>query len=310
MIYRQSNAHLKYEAYPLSAHTERYDPQDGSARKRFTDENGVSCFRFCALHNHLAMELILIEEGDLEVSTALGKITAGKGDVLVFNPFEVHACITKKTETPSQYAVVNFDLSMLRCRGSAVLDPMLDGLGNGDLRFVTHLPHNLDVAEAVGSHVREIMRQYGDRGDPPTAFLNIMQHLFGALSAFCAAGMLMRADEQTLSREVLFSQKVVRYVTEHYTEPLSTEQIARHLHFNKSYFCRMFRGVFGQSFGEYLNEFRISIARSLSAREFHNLSALSESVGYQNYTVFAKQFQKLTGHTPREYYHSASIIAH
>ena len=302
MIYRQTNTHLKYKSYPISAHIDVFDPENDGMRRRTVVEDGTSVFRFCSLHNHMAMEFILVERGRLRAFTEQGMLCVGAGDVLIFNPLEVHRITSWGNGEDVRYQVINFDLSVLRSKGGGVLEPISDGLETGKLRFDTLIGHDCRESGALAVHIRAALSCYIEREESPASYMYLLAQLLSALSLLCESGRLKDAASQKLSRDTRFSQKVVRYVNAHYAEPISTEQIAAHLHFNKSYFCRTFRQVFGQSFLEYLNEFRISLAKSLSVRDYGSLASLAEAVGYHNYTVFAKHFRQLTGEAPKDFY--------
>lgn len=302
MIYRQSNTHLRYKSYPISAHIDVFDPENKGMCRRMVIEDGTSVFRFCSLHNHMAMEFILMERGRIRAFTEQGMLCVGEGDVLIFNPLEVHRITSWGDSADVRYLVINFDLSVLRSKGGGVLEPILDGLETGKLRFDTLIGHDCEESKALAEHIRAALTAYIEREESPALYMHLLAHLLGVLSLLCEGGRLQDAAGQKLSRDTRFSQKVVRYVNAHYAEPISTEQIAAHLHFNKSYFCRAFRQVFGQSFLEYLNEFRISLAKSMSVRDHGSLASIAEAVGYHNYTVFAKHFHRLTGEAPKDYY--------
>lgn len=302
MIYRQTNTHLRYKSYPISAHVDVFDPKDGGMRRRTVVEDGTSVFRFCSLHNHMAMELILVERGRIRAFTEQGMLCVEAGDILIFNPLEVHKITSWGDGEEVRYLVINFDLSVLRSKGGGVLEPILDDLETGKLRFDTLIGHNCREIDALAEHIRAALTAYIERAESPALYMHLLAQLLGVLSLLCEGGRLQDAAAQKLSRDTRFSQKVVRYVNAHYAESISTEQVAAHLHFNKSYFCRAFRQVFGQSFLEYLNEFRISLAKSLSVRDYGSLASIAEAVGYHNYTVFAKHFRQLTGEAPKDYY--------
>ena len=302
MVYQQTKKHLKYGSYPIAAHSDSFDPHSERHRARCFLQDGAQIFRCCSLHNHLAMEIILVEEGHVRATTNSGRIDAAEGDILIFNPFEIHTIHTLCVDRPVRYTVINFDTSVLRCKASTLLDPLLDSLEEGSLQVETLFRRDDPIAGAMTAHIRSIFSRYVQREDDVSAFVGIMSELFAVFALLCEGNRFLKTDRKKQSRSTLFSQKTVRFVTEHYAEPISTERIAEYLHFNKSYFCRNFRSVFGQHFSEYLNEFRITTAKSLSLRDFRSLAELAESVGYASYTVFAKEFRKQTGISPREFY--------
>ena len=53
---------------------------------------------------------------------------------------------------------------------------------------------------------------------------------------------------------------VLRYVEEHYTEPVSIEDMAALTYYSKSHFMKFFKLHMGTGFIEYLNDYRLTIA--------------------------------------------------
>lgn len=302
MIYKQSGT--QYVNYPLSAHTEHFDPCDERHMGRIPQHEGEGFYRLCSLHNHLAFEVLSFVEGEARVQTDSGIVLVTAGDVLIFNPFQMHSVIAKSAKSRVTYQCVNFDPSLLASKASGVMDGMTRDLAEGVLCFSNLIRRDDRIADALRERVASICGLYRKDDGSPTRYLSLMAELLAAVALLCREGYLVRADKSTLSREALFSQKVVRFVSEHYAEPLSTERIAAHLHFHKSYFCRQFKESFGESFGEYLNAFRIAVARNLSVHEYHTVAAIAAAVGYASYPVFAKHFHRILGISPTAFYHS------
>ena len=307
MIYQQNDRHLKYRQYPLSSHIDVFEPTKETKPTRLIVHNGVPCCRLCSLHNHRAVELILMLEGAVWAHTSEGDFEMCEGDIMAVNPFEVHQLVSKDITCKVRYLVINFDCSLLKSRGSTLLDEIADGLETSRYRIAQSIPANAPCADQLCQHMKRLYDIYiSETYDTPASTLAIYAEIFLLFSKLCDGGYFGESTKEGMSREVAFSQRVVQYVSEHYAEPLTTSAVSDYLHFNKSYFCRLFRQVFGESFQEYLNGFRISVAKSLPLSEYRTLSSIAEAVGYVNYTVFAKNFKELTGISPREYFRALS----
>ncbi|MNZ83630.1 Arabinose operon regulatory protein [compost metagenome] len=91
------------------------------------------------------------------------------------------------------------------------------------------------------------------------------------------------------------------YVKEHYAEPLSLTEVAKHFHFNPSYLSSYFSTHNKEGFSEYLNRIRVEKAAELLAADTMSISAISGMVGYSDHSYFTKVFKKLTGLSPSDY---------
>lgn len=92
-----------------------------------------------------------------------------------------------------------------------------------------------------------------------------------------------------------------KYISNHYSEKLTLEKVAKYVYLNPIYFSICFKKETGMNFITYLNEYRISVAKELLKDNKYNISEISEMCGFSNSQYFAKSFKKYTGLQPNEY---------
>lgn len=95
-------------------------------------------------------------------------------------------------------------------------------------------------------------------------------------------------------------KKLLAYISEHYMEPLTLTEVAKHFHFNPSYLSTYFTSHNKEGFSEYLNKIRIDAAIKL-LRTSAPISDISAQVGYSDHSYFCKVFKKGTGYSPSQY---------
>lgn len=91
------------------------------------------------------------------------------------------------------------------------------------------------------------------------------------------------------------------YIDEHYAEPISLTEMARHFHFNPSYLSSFFATHHHEGFKEHLNRVRIDKAADLLRNGDIPISEISSKVGYGDHSYFCKVFKKSTGLSPTQY---------
>ncbi|MNJ43541.1 HTH-type transcriptional regulator YesS [compost metagenome] len=91
------------------------------------------------------------------------------------------------------------------------------------------------------------------------------------------------------------------YIDEHYAEPISLTEMARHFHFNPSYLSSFFASHHHEGFKEHLNRVRIDKAADLLRNGDIPISEISSRVGYGDHSYFCKVFKKSTGLSPTQY---------
>jgi AraC-like DNA-binding protein len=83
--------------------------------------------------------------------------------------------------------------------------------------------------------------------------------------------------------------------------PLNLEGLARHVGMSRSLFASRFMACVGTSPKQYLNAWRMHLAREALASGSTTVSALAENLGYQSESAFRTAFRKFDGRSPREY---------
>lgn len=106
----------------------------------------------------------------------------------------------------------------------------------------------------------------------------------------------MRQKTQLTQLKPLFG-----FLEENYHRQISPQDAAELLNMSPSSFRRLFRRTTGQSFVEYLNQFRIAKAQELLASTDMPITEISMEVGFCDQSYFGMIFRRLTQSTPRHY---------
>jgi AraC-like DNA-binding protein len=93
----------------------------------------------------------------------------------------------------------------------------------------------------------------------------------------------------------------VSYIDAHLAEELSVRELAGQCYVSADHLTRLFKKKFGMTVSEYIQDKRFRLAGDLLANGNLSVSAVSNTVGFGNYSYFTEQFKKYYGMTPREY---------
>lgn len=94
------------------------------------------------------------------------------------------------------------------------------------------------------------------------------------------------------------SQNVIRYLEEHYSEPVSLDELANAMDHNKSYLCVAFKKDTQLTILDCLNTIRIRRAAELIVYSEYNLTQVAEACGFASTSHFNRVFLKYVGITP------------
>ena len=92
-----------------------------------------------------------------------------------------------------------------------------------------------------------------------------------------------------------------QFITDHQTEELSLEQVAKSVNTSKFYFCKIFKKATGINFTDYLSRVRTERAKNLLLNPNLRVSEIAYEVGFQSLTHFNRVFKRILGRSPTDY---------
>lgn len=97
------------------------------------------------------------------------------------------------------------------------------------------------------------------------------------------------------------AEDIRRYVDMHYTEQISTGDVAQYFHMDQNYISRVFKKKFNKNIKDYITEKKMEKAKWLLENTDLKIYEVSDASGYTDYFYFTRVFRKLTGITPTEW---------
>ena len=249
-----------------------------------------------SIHWQDTMEILLIREGSGRVSIDLEKISVKEGDICLILPGQLHS-IDANPNTSLKISMIQFPLFLLS--GST---------GNDDaFAFLKPLSKGEQVIPWL------ITPDYGWYDDFRQCFEEMFQlqtfysaaYPLGIKSNLFRLFYLLFYNEPSVKpksrpqKSVVKTKQIISYITEHYSEPLSTEQMAKVCDFSESHFIKFFKSTIGITFTECLNSYRLSQAsRLLLANANEPIMDTARKCGFNSISYFNRVFKKKYGITP------------
>ena len=91
---------------------------------------------------------------------------------------------------------------------------------------------------------------------------------------------------------------VKAFIEKFYYTNLTLDEIAKVASFSPSYFSRKFKLIFGVSFIEYLNDYRLMKSKELLENTELTVGEIAQKVGFSEYTYFSKLFKSKYNKSP------------
>lgn len=96
-------------------------------------------------------------------------------------------------------------------------------------------------------------------------------------------------------------QRAIEYISRHFTEHLTNDQLAALTGMSTVYFRKLFFEVMGVSPISYAKQLRLEKAKEMLKSDFGTLTDLALSLGYPSLYDFSRDFKRHTGTAPSKY---------
>lgn len=90
------------------------------------------------------------------------------------------------------------------------------------------------------------------------------------------------------------------YLSAHFLEDLTLDQISEDLRYSKNYLCKIFKKASGYTINEYINCLRISKAYDLVCCTNNRLTEIATQCGFSSIHYFSRTFHRIVGMAPTQ----------
>jgi len=126
----------------------------------------------------------------------------------------------------------------------------------------------------------------------------ILQNIFQNWARCVARRLQTRDPERRIPSALL---KVRAHLSEHFTDTIPLDDLAKIACMSRSHLCHQFREHFGTTISSYVVRKRMSIAQRLLYDLSLRPGEIAKEVGYPDIYQFSKQFKKTFGVSPTDY---------
>ena len=232
-----------------------------------------------AVHIHQYAELMVVCDGEIEVTVNNITQTARKGDFVFIFPLQAHSY-----HTPEFSRVWNSVFS-----ASLLFDFLREHRGTGGGNAVFSVP------DETAQYFRRTLIDAMESGAIP-ALYQIKSCLYAA-----AACYPHEAVSPVSARESDFAASVFSYLDEHFRENLGLEDLADALGYNANYLSHRLHRCLHMNFRSLLNSFRLEHAKYLLRTGSQTILEIALECGFENERSFYRAFMKELDIPPGEY---------
>ena len=244
-------------------------------------------------HFHSELEIIYLLSGSVTIFRGLNAVTLYPGDIIIFQPNEIHSTQSEDPTTTAYVLQISYDFLNASCNASPLPSfhvPLIRAASEEELLHIKKL-------QSLIRHIFEL-----DNGAKPYIYIKqqgilcfLIYELLENFKEFHNESM--KNFHKNYSRIL----KIDTYLKEHYKEDLSLEDVSTYIGVTPPYFSRLFKNVYGIPYTKYLNSLRLEFARNDLLTTDYSILTISEKNGFANYQLFLLNFKQLYGCTPLAY---------
>ena len=224
-----------------------------------------------AVRNHFLFHYIISGKGSYRVKGSTHHLEAG--DVFLIYP-NTEVVYQADESDPWEYAWDGFN-------GSDAATILTATDFSATHPYIHHVPHK-DLL------LKNLLRIYEIRGNEFEHLVEMSGQLYLTLS------LLVRdaKKKETSNTAQTYVQKSIEYISANYSYPITIEDIASYVGLSRSHLFRSFELVMLQYPKEYLTDFRMKQACYLLQHSSLSITAIANSVGFDNGFYFSRAFHK------------------
>lgn len=232
-------------------------------------------------HSHPYYHMFYIQCGECCFVVNGKEYTLSAGSTLLVPREMEHAYSNIQNET-MQYLEIKFTVS------NAAMDSRL----SVNEPFVSENP-------LAGSLFKQALKEYSDleslADESAASYLESILHILTEQERYAKQRQFRFIDASSYNA---LSQRIIRYLEEHYAEDVSLDGLSEVLGYNKSYLCVAFKKDTQTTILDFLNMIRIRRAAELIVYSDHSLNQVADMCGFASDSHFNRVFVKYVGITP------------
>ncbi|WP_211745611.1 AraC family transcriptional regulator [Paenibacillus sp. Marseille-Q4541] len=253
-------------------------------------------------HAHQGLELLFIHQGSGHIILGQKSYEITAGMLCVFQPFQLHHVkVNMSTDIPFIRSIVHFE--------PAVYEPFFEKWP-ALKQFFTHLHahqltspciYGLDESSDLFSLISDMQERLTHliKANDVEEFSLFLIVLFRSLKTQWK--MHGNSSLPAITRRSHQAEAMLRWLEQHYKEPLRLEHMADELHFSPYHLSHIFKATIGGSISEYVAARRVQEAIKRLTSSDDTIAQISEELGITSPSYFCKMFKEHMGDTPHQF---------
>lgn len=252
-------------------------------------------------HWHKSLEINLIVEGAMTLTTSDQEIPLNKGDLCLVNSGVLHYFRTDIQTAGCKFYTHLFHTTFLSGMHNSLIDQKYFLPITGDQSITAYIfPYGTEINHHMTPYFLKIVEL--DQKHPCGFELLIREELSRLwLTMFLETDHQRSSSTPQKHADARRIKIMIQFIHDHYKDSLSLSDIAGSASISRQECMRCFRKYIHSSPFSYLTEYRIRIAADQLLRTDNSILMISENCGFSSASYFTKVFKSVMSCTPKEY---------
>lgn len=251
-------------------------------------------------HWHPDFEIATAVQSVLEYQVGQQRIPLAAGESIFVNGNRLHRVRQLSGGRPDPLPILLFSGAVIAPEYSAVHQKYIQPIAQCDCLPFIVFRRETPAHRTVNRLIQDTFRLL-DQAAPcyELAVQRNISHIFEYL--FCHFDAFPKSDAARVQlKSQIRLQKMLRYIYEHYAEPVTLADLAQAAHISRSEAGRCFHTYLGCSPIDALIQYRLQTARRLLREGSLTLQEISFACGFNSVNYFSRQFKKTYGYAPSQ----------
>lgn len=248
-------------------------------------------FRTMEFHTHDFLELYYFLDGSVTYYIEDQVYDLCPGDLLIIPAGKMHRPVIANEHAAYERMVLWITPQYLQSIDSPAGDLQKNLQKVGEHGYC--VPFRGDETVFVTALLKKLLYMQKNNTDPKFCAGAVELYLWTIFRSYGVIDTTHRNETQVIPQ-------VIRYITEHFSEPLTLEDIAAEFFVSKSYLNRHFKAYTNSTVYAYIMALRLTHARRMLREGIPAVEAGREC-GFSDYSTFYKAFKTQTGLSPQQF---------
>lgn len=248
-------------------------------------------FRTMEFHAHDFLELYYFLDGSVTYYIEDQVYDLCPGDLLIIPAGKMHRPVIANEHAAYERMVLWITPQYLQSIDSPAGDLQKNLQKVGEHGYC--VPFRGDETVFVTALLKKLLYMQRNDTDPKFCAGAVELYLWTIFRSYGVIDTTHRNETQVIPQ-------VIRYITEHFSEPLTLEDIAAEFFVSKSYLNRHFKAYTNSTVYAYIMALRLTHARRMLREGIPAVEAGREC-GFSDYSTFYKAFKTQTGLSPQQF---------